>query len=359
MGVLAVSRDATYRLVQDPMNGVLFWRLIQLLDAEQYDSRRKVFFVLDEFPILTGDQPCPGIHDLFTRLRSRGVTVLITYQAHATLKRVYGDATANIVGLCANVIYLRQADVESSEYASKDLGWERGWETRPSWQHGGPHGSIVTMHEQWYDRPIFSQTELRQLLPARRDHGVSGKALTAELVCAAGGTLISRDKDGTPRDYPTASEEPWGFNYPPEEIDEIPKLQDDIPEYVKRDPRFEDDAADYFERIKETQRIEPLSDAERRAALLGCQRGHAGGHHRMSRPPDRVEQYGDFVAEYRRVRDSRGEELLLVTMRRDTVTPDDTIREREFLIGMDALERFASQEVPKGCFAKPFDRKQP
>ena len=167
-----------------PMNGVLFWRLIQLLDAEQYDSRRKVFIVLDEFPILAGDQPCPGIHDLFTRLRSRGVTVLITYQAHATLKRVYGDATANIVGLCANVIYLRQADVESAKYAADDLGWERGWETRPSWQHGGPHGSIVTMHEHWYDRPIFSQTELRQLLPARRDHGVSGKALSAELECA-------------------------------------------------------------------------------------------------------------------------------------------------------------------------------
>ena len=164
MGVLAVSRDATYRLVQDPMNGVLFWRLIQLLDAEQYDSRRKVFIVLDEFPILAGDQPCPGIHDLFTRLRSRGVTVLIAYQAHETLKRVYGDATANIVGLCANVIYLRQADVDSAKYAADDLGWERGWETRPSWQHGGPHGSIVTMHEQWYDRPIFSHTELQRTL---------------------------------------------------------------------------------------------------------------------------------------------------------------------------------------------------
>ena len=33
-------------------------------------------------------------------------------------------------------------------------------------------------------------------------------------------------------------------------------------------------------------------------------------------------QCGDFVAEYRRVRDSRGEGLLFVTMRRDTVTPD-------------------------------------
>ena len=267
MGVLAVSRDSTYRLVQDPMNGVLFWRLIQLLDAEQYDSRRKVFIVLDEFPILAGDQPCPGIHDLFTRLRSRGVTVLIAYQSHETLKRVYGNATANIVGLCANVIYMRQGDVDSAKYAADDLGWERGWETRPSWQHG-PHGSTVTMQEQWYDRPIFTHTDLqRKLLLARPEHGVWGKALSAELECKADGTLISRDKDGTPKDYPTVSVEPWGFNYTAQEIDKIPKQPKDIPEYVKRDPRFKDDAAEYFERIKETQRIEPLSDAERRALL--------------------------------------------------------------------------------------------
>ena len=79
----------------------------------------------------------------------------------------------------------------------------------------------------------------------------------------------------------------------------------------------------------------------------------------MNQPPNKVEQYGDFFAEYRRVRDSRGEELLFVTMRRDTVTPDDKIREQGFRIDMDALERFASYEVPKSFYAKPFDRNNP
>ena len=55
------------------------------------------------------------------------------------------------------------------------------------------------------------------------------------------------------------------------------------------------------------------------------------------------------------MRDSRGEELLSVTMRRDTVTPADTVRLREFIISMDALERFASHEVPDRCLAKTFD----
>ena len=55
------------------------------------------------------------------------------------------------------------------------------------------------------------------------------------------------------------------------------------------------------------------------------------------------------------MRDSRGEEEVGVTLRRDTVSPEDKIGEREFHIEMDALERFASQRCPKGCFAKPFD----
>lgn len=79
----------------------------------------------------------------------------------------------------------------------------------------------------------------------------------------------------------------------------------------------------------------------------------------MNRPPDRVEHWQEYAAEYRRMRDSRGEELLSVTMRRDTVTPADTVRLREFIISMDALERFASHEVPDRCLAKTFDWRRP
>jgi hypothetical protein len=75
--------------------------------------------------------------------------------------------------------------------------------------------------------------------------------------------------------------------------------------------------------------------------------------------PNKVEVWGNFFAEYRRVRDSRGEEHLGVTLWRHRVSPEDKIEEREFHIEMDALERFASREVPEGCFAKPLDKKKP
>ena len=75
--------------------------------------------------------------------------------------------------------------------------------------------------------------------------------------------------------------------------------------------------------------------------------------------PNKVESWGNYSAEYRRVRDSRGEELLAVTLRRDVVGPDKTIQPQEFHIEMDALERFASREMPEACFAKPFNPHKP
>ena len=57
-GILVISKDSDYGLTQDPMNGVVFLRLMQLLDKEQQHPERKVFVVIDEFPTLAGDKPC-------------------------------------------------------------------------------------------------------------------------------------------------------------------------------------------------------------------------------------------------------------------------------------------------------------
>jgi len=235
-GVLVVSKDSTFKFVQDPMNGVLFMRLTELLDAEQQDPRRKVFVVIDEFPTLAGDKPCPGITDMFLRLRSRGVTVLITYQAHTTLRRVYGETATENIGQCTNVMYLKQADVESAEYAAKDLGHERGYERVTSTGFngsvsGGQRGSgwNINQNRQWYDRPIHSPTELlNHLRKASKEHGVEGRAKSGE-----------------------AGDLPWPFSYPPDLIDAIPERHGDIPEYIKRSG--------------ETQRVRRLSDEEREA----------------------------------------------------------------------------------------------
>lgn len=105
-GILVVSKDETHNLTHDPMNSMLFKRLVQLMDSMEPDPQRKVFLVIDEFPTLAGQKPCENIVNAFERLRSRGAVILITYQLYESLVRVYGatDAAA-IVKMCQSSVY--------------------------------------------------------------------------------------------------------------------------------------------------------------------------------------------------------------------------------------------------------------
>jgi hypothetical protein len=230
-GVLVISDDEDYGLAQKPMNGVLFQRFTQLLDKEQNDPRRKIFVVIDEFPALCGENRCPGVKTMFLRLRDRGAVPLITDQGLTTLKPIYGDDTTALLGQCSNVIYLKQPDSESAEDASKKLGTERGYEKKSSVSYGGEYASI-TMSPQWYDRPIFSASDLMDLPKASRRNGVEGIAKS------------DLDENKGPR----------RFKLSPDEVDRIPPTRKDIHE-------------EYEEREKETQRLRSLDDAERKSLL--------------------------------------------------------------------------------------------
>ena len=174
--------------------------------------------------MLAGDKPCPGIEKMLLLLRSRGVSLLFTYQAHASLKRIYGEEMADeIVGEVANIIYLKQGDVNSAEYAAKDLGVERGYdETTSVGISGGMSGEVpnsgwnIQKQKHWYDRPIHSATELMNgLRPANAKWGVEGRAKSAAV-----------------------SDKPFPFTYEPAEIAAIPKTSPDFKDYERRDPEL-------------------------------------------------------------------------------------------------------------------------
>jgi type IV secretory pathway TraG/TraD family ATPase VirD4 len=231
-GVLVLSKDEDYGSWQEMMNGVLLLRFSQLLDKEQQDPRRKIFVVIDEFPSLCGNERCPGIKDMFLRLRSRGAVPLITDQGLTTLKPIYGEDTTAIVGQCTNVVYLRQGDSDSAEYAASDLGHERGYETKRNYNFGGEYGSI-SKNQVWFDRPIFSPTDIRELSLASPARGIEGYAKSA----------LGEDK------------RPWQFTVSPDIVDRIPSQHKDIAEYLERDA--------------ESQRLRQLTAREKQALSDG------------------------------------------------------------------------------------------
>jgi type IV secretory pathway TraG/TraD family ATPase VirD4 len=211
--ILVISKASTQGNIQDPMNGVLFLRLTQLLGDEQSHKKRKLFVVIDEFPTLAGEKsPCPGVQDMFLRLRSRGVRPLVTDQGLTSLTPIYGeDTTSSLLGQCTNVIYLAQPDDKSADAAARDLGIERGIERLRSTNYGGEYASI-SMNSQRYERPIIQPEVLRNLSLASPETGVEGAARSAL----------------------NPAKRPWLFTIPPEDIDAIPERDEGVPEYIKR-----------------------------------------------------------------------------------------------------------------------------
>jgi type IV secretory pathway TraG/TraD family ATPase VirD4 len=246
-GIFVISKDDDYGKWQDPMNGVLFLRFTQLLEKEQKDPRRKIFVVIDEFPTLCGDDRCPGVKNMFLRLRSRGAVPLITDQGLTTLKPIYEGDTTAILGQCSNVLILRQPDIESAEDAAKTLGVERGYEKKASLSYGGEYAT-VSMNQHWYDRPIVSPSVLQDLFMASKKRGIEGWAKSA---------LYEEKK-------------PWPVTIEPEVVDKIPPTDSNILEYDERKPG--------------TQRLRQLEDDEREA-LLG-DAPHARGRETQATPED-------------------------------------------------------------------------
>jgi len=211
-GIFVVSKDETYGKWQDAINGVLFLRLTQLLDKEEEHPKRRVFVVIDEFPSLCGDDRCPGVKTMFLRLRSRGAVPLITDQGLTTLTPIYDRDTTAILGQCTNVVYLCQPDVESAEYASKDLGLQRGFEKNVNVSYGGEYASVSTS-KHYFERPYASASELMKLKPASRQHGIEGWAKSPHY----------------------EKPEPWHFRVPPEHVDQIPGQPKNTYQELNRD----------------------------------------------------------------------------------------------------------------------------
>lgn len=133
-GVLVISRDRKYHVAQDGMNAVIMERLGQILEQKHADplNTSKTYIFIDEFPTLAGDKPCPGLIDMFLRLRSLGVVFLITFQTYASVKRVYGERADEFMNTCRNFIIVGSGDPTDAKHSVELIGKMRGYEPQRS-----------------------------------------------------------------------------------------------------------------------------------------------------------------------------------------------------------------------------------
>ena len=132
--ILLVRRDPEAESALDPMNRVLFQRLIQLLlsgpEVRECEKGKapKTWVFFDE---ASKAGNIKGLDDLLLQGHSKGVRVVLGFQDISAMWKEYGKDAANaLVGQCEIKAILQLRSPETAEWASKLVGRYRGKERR-------------------------------------------------------------------------------------------------------------------------------------------------------------------------------------------------------------------------------------
>jgi hypothetical protein len=115
---LALRENAV--ALQRPLVSAWIDLVIASVLSERPDPGRRLWLVLDEFDSLG---TIPSLLDGLTKGRKHGLCVVAGLQSVAQLERRYGREGARVLLACfATKVVLRSSDIETAEYASRQLG---------------------------------------------------------------------------------------------------------------------------------------------------------------------------------------------------------------------------------------------
>lgn len=173
--ILLLGNDHTNKAAIDGINQVIFKRVSELILDQDKDEQRKTWIVLDEF-VRIGK--LNGVVELATEGRDKGAAIILGFQDINGARAIYGkEVTAEILGQCSNVAFLRIQSPETADYASDFFKKEfREVESRSLQIKGGTEGIVK-------DGTINYKDELREhvlpgdflrLKPANMATGIHG-----------------------------------------------------------------------------------------------------------------------------------------------------------------------------------------
>lgn len=163
--ILLLGKDYDSDATLAPLNRLLFTRAAQLLLNQEETRDFQTALIFDELPSI-------GRLELLFRVanecRSKGVSLILGFQAYSNVEAVYGKELANgIVEQMDKVSFLRIRGSETAEWASNQIGnSEVRWKAR-SFQHAGgiPGNNFESssLSEQELNKRAVMKEELQNL----------------------------------------------------------------------------------------------------------------------------------------------------------------------------------------------------
>lgn len=177
--ILVLGNDETTRSALDPLNRVLFRRLVELILNQPDAEGRRTWVFLDE----VREAGClDGLSRLLTKGRSKGACVVLGFQDIEGLRDAYGERVAHeITGQCTNKAILRLESPQTAQWAAELIGSAERLEFRDNTSisvghKGGTAGQGT--HEQLVKREVVLPGEFMELPVTNRRNGLSGIYVT-------------------------------------------------------------------------------------------------------------------------------------------------------------------------------------
>ena len=168
--ILVLGVDPQNDEILRALNRAVFKRLVEITrrlpDLEKGETRQ-AWFIIDE---LRNAGSLDDLDKLLVEGRSKGACIVLGFQDLSGLRLVYEDKRADeIIGACANKVFLQNGDQTTIEYATKHFKSQEVIETRVSHSHsestngpgGGSRGSSVA--RQRVTRPVVHEGLLKSL----------------------------------------------------------------------------------------------------------------------------------------------------------------------------------------------------
>ena len=178
--ILVLGSDPKFDTILLPLNRAIFKRAVELVrrqpDVKKGEQRQSWFFI-DE---LRNAGALEDIDKLLVEGRSKGACVVIGFQDLAGLREVFGDKRADeIIGACANKVFLQNGDGTTIEYATKHFKSQEILETKNSSSTGWTSAS-KSVSQQKVMKPVVHEGLLKSLPKPEIGHeGLSGYCDTA------------------------------------------------------------------------------------------------------------------------------------------------------------------------------------
>jgi Type IV secretion-system coupling protein DNA-binding domain len=169
-GVLVIGRDSSTPEVSNPLVQAMFKSLVDYIKMRPDVEEKDIFVFIDETPAFN---KLPGLIDMLTFERSKGVSAYLTTQSIEALQEIYGDKAADTIASTCGIKIICLANSPTTAEWCVRMGGKKQVLRETSQYNRNSYGTLVhSAHRQYIERDCHTTSDFLHLPETNRVNGL-------------------------------------------------------------------------------------------------------------------------------------------------------------------------------------------